>query len=264
MTNIIGDKGNRRYDPNLAERVNKEIELKEVNKEIELKERREVLEQKLEPKTENKELEPKQVIIPNDNSWTIENDEYKIQLSKSLIPFATWEKQISDYIADPTTFKPANYQELFLIGKILYDGNINQKDEILKFLRESFNKYMGIQTLSGILYKPIGDEIIHDKGMSSEYKMLVDFRGPTGLVEPADEEVLKYLTGLNNLDEIKEISQFLANGTQTEIWRSNSKPEQDTYRIAWFNAGSDSANLDCYANPRFPRPALGVRVEKKF
>jgi len=255
MTNIIGDKGNRRYDPTLAERVNKEIELKE---------RRKVLKQKLEPKTENKELEPKQVIIPNDNSWTIENDEYKIQLSKSLIPFATWEKQISDYIADPTTFKPANYQELFLIGKILYDGNINQKDEILKFLRESFNKYMGIQTLSGILYKPIGDEIIHDKGMSSEYKMLVDFRGPTGLVEPADEEVLKYLTGLNNLDEIKEISQFLANGTQTEIWRYNSNHYQEEYVVASFLADFDRAFLNCLLLSDFLSPALGVRVEKKI
>ena len=203
-------------------------------------------------------------IIPNDDSWLIENNEYKLQLAKSLISPQTQEKQVSDYLTSPNSFKPSSYQELFILGKMLFNGNINQKDEILKFLRESFEKNW-IQTSSGVLYKPDGkDKVIHDKGMSSEYSLETRFRGPDRYVEQADETALKYLTGLKDLDEIKGISQFLTNKDKTHLWRVNSKPKQEIYRVARFLAGSDRAYLCCGRVPNGSVPALGVRVVKKI
>ncbi|MBU0930052.1 MAG: hypothetical protein KJ623_03185 [Nanoarchaeota archaeon] len=200
-------------------------------------------------------------IIPNTDSWLIENNEYKIQLSKSLIPSATQEKQINNYITSTNSFKPANYQELFLIGNILYQ---NKNTEILNFLRESF-KNNWIQTSSGVLYSPDkNDIVIHDKGLSSEQSLETKFIGPDRYIEKNDESALKCLTGLNNIDEIKEISQFLTDKNKTYLWRLNNKPSSDTYRVAWFSAVSDRAYLLCDRYPTDSNPALGVCVAKKI
>lgn len=203
-------------------------------------------------------------ITPNNNSWLIEDDKYRIQLSKSLIPSGTQEQQIKNYLANPGSFNLANYLQLFLIGRMLFNNNTSQKDEILNFLRDSF-KNNWIQTSSGVLYKPNGkDAIIHDKGMPSEYSLEADFIGPDRYIEQADETALKHLTGLHNLDEIKKISQFLANKDKTYLWRLNSKPEQVDYRVAGFNAYLGRADLDCFWVPQFSDSGLGVKVAKKI
>ncbi|MDD5133049.1 MAG: hypothetical protein PHD81_03040 [Candidatus Nanoarchaeia archaeon] len=253
---IIGDRTESKYDPNLAERLNKEVEEKI---------RRERLEGKkteLKPKQESPVTEP-EIITPNDDSWLIESDKYAIQLSKSLIPSATQAKQINDYTTNPDSFKPANYPNIFLIGQMLYHNSHQQKDKILKFLTESFQNNW-IQTSSGILYKSNGkDEIIHNIKMPSEYKHLTDLISSDGEVVQADEEALKYLTGLKSLDEIKEIAQFLTSKNKTYISRFNKKPDSDTYRVAWFYTNSDRAYLDCDWDPGHLYPALGVRIVAK-
>ncbi|MDD5133052.1 MAG: hypothetical protein PHD81_03025 [Candidatus Nanoarchaeia archaeon] len=259
MVNIIGDKTGSKYDPNLAERLNKEVEEKIRRERLEKKKLKKT---ELKPKQESPVTEPG-IITPNDNSWLIENDEYTIQLSKSLIPSTTQANQINDYNTNPTAFKPASYPDIFLIGQMLYHSH-KQIGEILNFLTESFQNNW-IQTSSGILYKSNGkDEIIHDKGMSSEYKHLTDLIGSDGEVVQADEEALKYLTGLKDLDEIKEIAQFLTSKDKTYIWRFNKKPDSDTYRVARFGASSGGAILYCGRNADYSVPALGVRVAKKM
>ena len=227
--------------------------------------------EKQKPKKEAKKTGPKNevqpespIITPNSDSWLIENDEYKIKLSKSLISPETQEHQINNYLANTSSFKLANYQEIFLIGKILLDNNPTQKDEILSFLRNSFQKYW-IQTASGVLYKPkAGDLIIHDKGMPSEYSFEADFVGPDRIMEKADETISAKLTGLDNLDEINKVSSFLADRDKTYLFRLNSKPEKNDYMIAGFYAGSGRASLDCSGDPQYSGSGLGVNVEKKF
>lgn len=197
------------------------------------------------------------------SAWTLEDENGTIELSKSLLPSDTQANQIYRYLKNPNSFKPINYQELFRVGRILYNNNIKYKNEILKFLRKSFADYF-IQTSSGVLYKSKGkDIIIHDKGMPSESSFESDFIGPDRYIQKEDKFALNPLTGLENLDEIKEISQFLAKRSKTYLLRMNNKPDKDNYMVAGFDASSGRALLNCYGDPLGSYSGLGVRVAQK-
>ncbi len=193
--------------------------------------------------------------MTNNNYWQIGN----ILLSKELIEEDTQENQINYHKQNPNSPKPISYPELFQIGRTLANNNISNKDEVIQFLRQSFKNSL-IQTSSGILYRSNTDLIIHDKGLSSEKAYECDFVGPDGYIEQDDEQILKLLTRLDNIDEIKEISKLLAEKDKQYIWRVNSRPNKDDYRVARFYAYSDGVGFGCGGYPTNSDPALGVFV----
>lgn len=195
----------------------------------------------------------------------ITKDVYEIGnvlLSKELIPSDTQENQIKYHLSHSDSPKPISYPELFYIGKELLNNNVKNKDKIIEFLRVSFER-LWFQTSSGVLYGQAVDLIIHDKGMPSVKSFETNFTGPDRYIEKADESNLKLLTGLDSLDEIKEVSQFITERDKTYLWRINQRPSKDDYRAAGFSADSAGSLFGCYGRFGGSSCSFGVFVSSE-
>ncbi len=137
----------------------------------------------------------------------------------------------------------------------------DQSKTLQQFLRSGLRTFPN--TLTRIIYNSSGeDRVIHNYGTSDEYSLQGDIVGSGGFVsELSDKTVLEKIIGTQDTQKINEISQYV-NGTDTYLWRLNSKPKQKDERVARFDAIGGRLGLDCCRHPRDEGPAFRVlRVE---
>jgi hypothetical protein len=126
---------------------------------------------------------------------------------------------------------------------------------IQKNMREKY-----LMTLTRVAYQPKGkDKIIHNFGISEQYLLDELIVGEDRVIETKDSKALTVLLGTGDISEINSVYQWL-NQTNAYIWRLNNKPKQVDERVAWFDAGSGGAGLDCGGGPADTGAGLGVRA----
>ena len=247
------------YNPSLAERLNREAELKE---------RRE----RKKPEENKKAEEPIQVIPNAGDFWTIPNVNYRngiftVEFSKSLLDSGNAKTQ-DDWAAYSEQARKSNgfYTGDMPLYHSLFDALHSQKDnpqseEARQFIQESIKeKY--ISTLTIIQYQPKGkDKIIHDYKTSDQYSIDEVIVGEDRFMKKADDKALIALTGFKS-EKLNEIYQWI-NGTNGYIWRLNSKPVKVDERVARFYAFSDWVVLGCDRDPDVLCRSFGVRLARK-
>ena len=255
MTNMIGDRGNWNRIPDLSEQMNREAEKRE---------REEVKSGK--KKTEIKEPEIKETnsqsrIINADKYWRIEGVNYNgktgiYELSKELIPLANQDSlaEISKTSRENNGFYAGDSRLHYAIFKAV--KNADNRD-VRDFLQENMRAHW-IDTLTRIKYKKSNDEIIHNYKQKDEYSLDGRIVGPDRVIEKRDKKALEILLGTENIEEIKDVIQFI-NSTPAYIYRVNNIPENLDERVVRFDAVSDGFYFDCCRYPSVQYPAFGVR-----
>lgn len=136
-----------------------------------------------------------------------------------------------------------------------------EAEKLRTFLQQGCRRYP--HTLTRIAYNPSGnDRIIHNYGTLDQYSLEGDVVGKDGLItDISDKKVLELFLGTENVSEINEIAQWI-NGTNSSIWRLNSKPKQREERVVGFGACSYRFDLNVLRGPLVGYPAFLVsRVE---
>ena len=223
---------------------------------------------------ENKEKNPEKIVQPIktnvnihsiDDYWRIEGVNYKgkiktINLAQQLLPNMTQDKH-AEY-REQAISKGEFYTGDMPLYHAVFTALFNQKDkpeseQARQFIKKSMRKKW-LMTLTRIAYQPRGkDKIIHNYNTKDEYSLEENIVGEDKFIEDADRSALKALLGTDNIQEIKNIYNWI-NETDTYIWRINSKPNKVDERVARFGADSDRADLDCYRYPDGRYPSLGV------
>ena len=223
---------------------------------------------------ENKEKNPEKIVQPIktnvnihsiDDYWRIEGVNYKgkiktINLAQQLLPNMTQDKH-AEY-REQAISKGEFYTGDMPLYHAVFTALFNQKDkpeseQARQFIKKSMREKW-LMTLTRIAYQPRGkDKIIHNYNTKDEYSLEENIVGEDRFIEDADRSALKALLGTDNIQEIKNIYNWI-NETDTYIWRINSKPNKVDERVARFGADSDRADLDCYRYPDGRYPSLGV------
>ena len=137
----------------------------------------------------------------------------------------------------------------------------NEAEKLRQFLRQGFRQFPN--TLTRAIYNPSGkDKIVHNHGTSDEYSSDAEIVGPDGLIAKIpDKKILESLLGTDDIDKINEVSNWI-NGTNSYLWRLNSKPKNKEERVIGFCVGGDGFGLDCGRSPIVGYPAFRVlRIE---
>jgi len=211
------------------------------------------------------------VIQSTQDLWTIGNVHYRDELytadlSKSLLDSGSGKTQddwalYSEQARKSNGFYTGDMPLQHSIFTALYSQRTNsQSEEIRKFIQENMRR-LGMASLTRIKYQPSGkDKIIHNCKTSDEYSLDENISGPDREIEQSDSLALKALLGTDDIQEIKNVYQWL-NNTPTWLWRIE-KPSKIEERIAWFDAGSVRVGLYCDWNPVGLFHSFGVRARK--
>ncbi len=220
------------------------------------------------PKNENKNSDIN--IQSIDDYWQIQGVNYMneiktINLAQQLLPNMTQDKH-AEY-REQAISKGEFYTGDMPLYHAVFTALFNQKDkpeseQARQFIKKSMREKW-LMTLTRIAYQPRGkDKIIHNYNTKDEYSLEENIVGEDRFIEDADRSALKALLGTDNIQEIKDIYNWI-NGTDTYIWRINSKPNKVDERITRFDAVSDRADLDCDWDPAYRDPSLGVCVMRE-
>ena len=197
------------------------------------------------------------------------NGIYRVNLAKQLLDngqahtqdqWAEYHKQAKQKGEFYTADMPL-YHALFTA---LYKqkDNPQKRDEIeeaRKFIQKQMRERW-LTTLTRIAYQPKGeDRIIHNYGTNEQYELEENIVGEDRFIEPGDENTLKALLLMDDIDEINSVYHWL-NQTNVYLWRLNSKPENIDERVAGFSADSDWASLFCVRYPECSDSSLGVQI----
>jgi hypothetical protein len=138
----------------------------------------------------------------------------------------------------------------------LRNQNPEVSEKLRQFFRTGFRKYPN--TLTRIAYEPSGkDKIIHNYRTSDEYSIDAEVVGSEGFVQDIpNKKVLEALLGTQDVSQINAVSQWI-NGTNSFLWRLNSKPSKKDERVAWFVA-NDNVFLLCLRGSLDGYPAFRV------
>ena len=154
---------------------------------------------------------------------------------------------------------PTDMPLIWAIASRGYDrrNEIGDSEKLRQFLRTGLRRYPN--TLTRAVYASEGnDKIIHNHKTSDEYSIEGQVVGPNGwLSEMSDKNVLESLLGTNDVTKINEVSQWI-NGTDSYIWRVNSKPKEKIEKVAGLDAGGSRLGFDCYRVPQYECPAFRV------
>ena len=200
------------------------------------------------------------------------NDIYTVDLGKALLDNGNGKTQdewvtYSEAALDRDDFRTPDYPLLYGIVKSLYtQRNDSTKSaeiaEAQKFLKDT-SRAKWLMTLTRIKYQHSNDIIVHNHGTRSPYEKSLHFVGPDEYITDT-KDIKPYqalLDTADGVDEIKGAFEWL-NGTNTYLWRVNSK--DNTERVARFYANSGRAYLCCYRDPSNSNASLGVRIRKKI
>ncbi len=215
------------------------------------------------PKNENKNSDIN--IQSIDDYWQIQGVNYMneiktINLAQQLLPNMTQDKH-AEY-REQAISKGEFYTGDMPLYHAVFTALFNQKDkpeseQARQFIKKSMREKW-LMTLTRIAYQPRGkDKIIHNYNTKDEYSLEENIVGEDRFIEDADRSALKALLGTDNIQEIKDIYNWI-NGTDTYIWRINSKPNKVDERVTRFDAGSGRADLACGRGPDGGDPSLGV------
>ncbi len=228
---------------------------------------------------------PTPVVQPNVNPnvnistigdyWQVSGVNYRngvhtVDLAKTLLENGNAKTQndwasYSESALAQNEFRTPDYPLFYGLVKALYSAKddstkAQEVEEAKKFLKDT-SRAKWLMTLTRIDYQPNGEDIItHNFGTREKYEEKTDFVGLDGLLtDKATPASCKSLLGSDNVQEISDVFQWL-NGTNTYIWRVNSRPNQLIEKVAGFWADSDWADLDCNRDPSDSRESLGVRL----
>ena len=215
-------------------------------------------------------------IITSQDYWTITGVNYRnkietFDLLKSLldngnaktqdqwVEYSKQAKAKGDFYTGDFPLYHAVFKALFLKKDSADLTEKTQVEEARGFLEKQFREKW-LMTLTRIAYQSTGeDNIIHNYGMSDEYKIQENFIGPNEWVKDSSTpQCYNTLLGNNNIQEINQIYKWIT-GVPAYLWRLNSKPKNLDERVARFDAGSDWAGLGCYRDPLGCYESLGVR-----
>src|SRR3989344_2266429 len=197
------------------------------------------------------------------------NGVHTVDLAKTLLENGNVKTQddwaaYSESALAQNEFRTPDYPLFYRLVKALYDAKddstkAQEVEEAKKFLKDASRARM-LMTLTRIAYRPSGEDVItHNFGTREKYEEKTDFVGEEGLLkDKANPASCKALFGTDNVQDISDVFQWL-NGTDTYIWRVNSRPNQLNERVAWFFADSDGASLGCSGYPAGANSSLGVR-----
>ena len=199
------------------------------------------------------------------DSWKISNVNYRngiyaVELAKELLPAKTQDEHAQHREQAKGDFYTADMPLYHSLFTALYQQrNSPQAEEIRAFIQKSMREKW-LATLTRIAYQPKGnDKIIHNYSTKEQYELQGNIVGPDREIVREDSLALKALLGMDNIDEIKEVYNYI-NQTPTYIWRVNSKQKNVDERIARFSAGSVGASLSCGRYPDNADSALGLRI----
>jgi len=265
--NILGDfKRESRYDPDLARRLNEEIEQEEKRKALKDK-----LIKKKTPEQKLSQAPPQTppTVSATDDFWRISNVNYRngictVDLAKALLDngAAKTQDEWSRYreAVPQNGFYPGDmpfYHALFTV--LFKQKDKPESEEARAFIQEQMRNNW-LTTLTRIAYQPRGkDKIIHNFGTKDQYEVEENIIGKNQVIEQADSKALEALLGTSDVNKIKQVYNWI-NQTPVYIWRLNKKPENIDERVARFVAVSGWVGLDCGGFPQVSGSALGVRL----
>ncbi len=199
-------------------------------------------------------------VVPKAEYWIVSgvSDRGKTgtyEVVREMIPADTQDNQAVKYgIEIPSA------PLIWAIADRAYDFRTQKPEaaETLKnFLRQGFRQYPN--TSSRIAYNPSGtDEVTHNYGTSDQYSLSANVVGPDSWMENmSDKSVLESILGTSDTTKINKVSNWI-NGTNSRIWRLNSRPKQRDERVVRFVALDGRLDLGCSRLPRDVHPAFRV------
>ena len=199
--------------------------------------------------------------------WQIKGVNYQnkvetINLAKQLLPRMVQNKH-AEY-REQAILKGEFYTGDMPLYHAIFTALFNQKDkpeseQARQFIQKSM-KENWLMTLTRIAYQPRGkDKIIHNYNTKDARTLEENIMGKERYIEDADKLTLKALLGTENIQEIKDIYNWI-NKTNTYIWRVNSKPNKIKECVVRFYADSDGAYLNCGRDSDCRDPSLGVFI----
>ena len=216
-------------------------------------------------------------ILDKTQFWSISGVPYRntietVDLAKNLLDNGNAKTQ-DDWILFSRSAKQSGefyvgdfplYHALFTTLFIMRDHPAKRKEveEMRSFLKDKFEKYW-LTTLTRIIYQPRPqDTIVHNKAMSDECRVNVDFIDRDEYVKDSQRpHDYKTLLGTDNLGVINSVYNWIT-GKDAYLIRINQRPTTVQERVAWFVADSARAVLGCGRYPSDANPALGVRVAR--
>ena len=226
---------------------------------------RKVMEESKKPETQKLEMP----VISSGNYWQVPGVEYRngiytVNLLKTLLDNGETKPQDEwiEYSLEArkkgeiyTGSMPFQYSLFRTLSSQEIPEALEAREFIKKQMREKW-----LMTTTRLRYNPSGkDEIIHDYKMPDEFSFNVDLVGKDKLIEQNDAGVLEALLLDSDANRVNKVFNSI-NGTNAYIWRLNSKPKQRHERVAWFDAGSGGALLNCNWDPSLRYSSLGVYV----
>lgn len=210
-----------------------------------------------------------------DDYWQISGIEYRneiytVDLLKNLLDGGNAKTQndwasLYEEAKDKNRFHTPDYPLFYGLVKALYttrDDTTKTQEigEAQKFLKDN-SRAKWLMTLTRIIYQPNRDDIvIHNFNTKDQYQEKTDFVGTDGNIKTTgDGSLYKALLGTDNVQEINDVFQW-PNGTNTYLWRVNSRPRKIDERVARFNANSGRADLGCNRDLSDSDSSLGVRA----
>ncbi|MEK6871405.1 MAG: hypothetical protein AABX16_00710 [Nanoarchaeota archaeon] len=206
---------------------------------------------------------------PSEISWDIPGVLYRgekgtYQLFGEMSPSLNQDQLAELYTKEKQKGNPhpTDMPLMWAIATRAHELRSDDKNEKLKnFLKQSLRRWPN--TLTRIIYNLSEDDcVIHNYGTSDKYSVNCTVVGSDRWINKLlDKNILENILGTQDTQKINEISQYV-NGTDTYLWRLNSKPNQKDERVAGFYADDCRLIFDCDWRPLGGCPAFRVlRVE---
>jgi len=133
--------------------------------------------------------------------------------------------------------------------------------EIINFLKKAHRGNLLI-TSTRAIYNPSGEDIIiHNYRLENQKDIKTKLVGSNGpIIGLKDEKVIQAV--FDTKDDSLTISEDFKNlnGTETSLWRLNSKPTSKQEKVGGLYAYSGRFYVYCYRNPLSSYSALGARI----
>ena len=211
-----------------------------------------------------------ELVVPASDFWTIPNVHYRgesltADLSNRLLPVRTQQQHAEHRnSAQEEEFVTADMPFYFAVFGALFEQKdaLEYAEQARDFIKNAIRQNFPI-TLTRIAYSPIGEDVVtHNYGTKGSYEVKANIVGPDRFIERGDKGALTAIVGNGDVSRINKVFNWI-NGTNTYIWRLNEKSEESIEKVAGFDAGSDSARVDCGRPPANANASLGVRVNAR-